>query len=220
MNNYYEKKYLKYKLKYLELSKNNIQLGGSNDNEILTFSINNDSSYLLECGQHVIIENITYESKPENPNYKLLENHNILSKCVGTVLSHKQGELVLIDVMTTGGEFITKIKFNKENFYIAKITLKKFKHHIYGLVNSRDDLPNNILYLNKQNYNDKDNHLIPLPMSEPIKENNLEKSIEYLHIRLNILENKLNNHYHDIPTTGMRTYTNQHPFYKEVDDHT
>jgi len=38
--------------------------------------------------------------------------------------------------------------------------------------------------------------------------------IKTLEERLKKLENKFNNHYHDIPTTGVREFDVQHPFYK------
>jgi len=38
--------------------------------------------------------------------------------------------------------------------------------------------------------------------------------IKTLEDRLKKLENKFNNHYHDIPTTGVREFDVQHPFYK------
>ena len=57
---------------------------------------------------------------------------------------------------------------------------------------------------------------LPKPTSPVPTAPNLDYTLQIktLEDRLKKLENKFNNHYHDIPTTGVREFDVQHPFYK------
>ncbi len=45
--------------------------------------------------------------------------------------------------------------------------------------------------------------------------NNLRERLSNLELKNERLERKLNNHYHELPTSGMRLYEEQHPFFKK-----
>ena len=47
-------------------------------------------------------------------------------------------------------------------------------------------------------------------------ENPIEKQIKLLQERLDSLENKFKNHYHDIPTSGVKEFEEQHPYFKRA----
>ena len=40
-----------------------------------------------------------------------------------------------------------------------------------------------------------------------------DKVIERLEEKLNNVKHELNNHYHELPTTGMRLFESKHPYY-------
>jgi hypothetical protein len=47
-------------------------------------------------------------------------------------------------------------------------------------------------------------------------ENPIEKQIKLLQERLDSLEKNFKNHYHDIPTSGVKEFEEQHPYYKRA----
>jgi hypothetical protein len=54
-----------------------------------------------------------------------------------------------------------------------------------------------------------------IKVTEQEQINNLRERISNLEFKNEKLERKLNNHYHELPTSGMRLYEEQHPFFKK-----
>lgn len=126
-------------------------------------------------------------------------------------LTKKKNKLSNIDTRYGNGDFVTKGKVRKSNN--NTIELYNDDDDNETLYDAKD-FPQGVKFKkNGQNIEDpnqfiKNNHEIT-----KIKEQIIE-----LEKKFNQLENKLDNHYHILPTSGMKQFENSHPYYnKKID---
>ncbi len=203
----WEKKYLKYKIKYLKLSLNLKNQKGSGDvptnNQILEWP---RDYKLIDAGANF------YQVENFIPTDKFAKND---LKNVSTLDAHPKGQIEFVDenklylvnikvdnIPWPGWDrnnLLHEYDFTKE--YFSKLFLKK--------IISTDN-------------NDKYN--LPLEQKELINSNKMDNEninsndkilqhIKQLEDRLNQLDNKLENHYHILPTSGMKNFEQSHPYY-------
>jgi hypothetical protein len=178
-------------LKTLEWPKDKDELSNYRN---LTFKIIN----IDKTKTNIDIEGISFENK----NTKMRINDEILIGCTCKILELHSNGIMLGDITNDKNIIISK-KFIFKNYH-GKIVFQWQK------INNKKNSNNKSGSLqNTHNKTEK-----KLVNEEVIPKNSLENKLKVLENKLKELELQFENHYHDIPTTGIRQFTKQHPFYK------
>lgn len=203
----YERKYLKYKVKYLKLhllEKQQNLIGGSFDEVILP--MDNDKIKIgdvLEINQNKESENCINLSNDEN--------NKIFSRNVFV----KKGRVIEI----SSNELINGYKSNINNSQDDIVYDKNA-----GITLEDDNKNKTTYYYNNFTHNGLKEAQIPFFKIND--ENNkfekeflvIKEQIGILEKKINNIEYKLDNHYHNMPTSGMKQFEKSHPYYgKKID---
>jgi hypothetical protein len=198
----FEKKYLKYKLKYLELK----LIGGGN-----TYIWPDDYKKLEKLEQ---LQSRKFKIKSFD-NVKKLEYINTNTNSINNEISTNKLINSICNIFRVDNEILNLIN----------VSVNQSPHSPYNITNIvyKDKLNKIRLEeidsdINTDNKNEEKNYNVNTNITdrkENLKlKNNLELEINKLKERLEKLENEFENHYHDMPTTGIRQFKNQHPYYK------
>lgn len=207
MNNeiYYKKKYLTYKIKYLK-QKLNTQSGGSEE----------DISLVLPKDISKIIPkkfNVSEKSNPFIINRFVVNNNKELETILNEKLKNKTAHIwfeTKTDIyLTLNDEELRKISYTDDknesiNIEVYNLFRENKIDKLYITINKK--------YINEEY--DLDDNTNLLEKEDPNKK--IQLQINLLKEELDKLKNEFSNHYHDIPTTGMRQFEQSHPFYKKI----
>jgi len=193
----YESKYLKYKLKYLKLYLS-LQKGGFKEE----IKWPQDLGKIKEGDKLKIINIYQYHYKVRDGDYNTRLQSLLKTKPTCIVYSVTPQEILL------GFNIDTEYRISE-----AKFTLDEFPQ---GLLFEKDipdteNLANEQVVPNNPNknqaipYDQKNDQVIPYNPIE-YRINNLEKQIA-------VIEKRLTNHYHILPTSGMKDFEDSHPYY-------
>lgn len=212
----YKNKYIKYKQKYL-----NIQKGGTHD-EIIHWP----DDYTK------IILNDFYEIVMDNGTKEIINNINKKNRDYATDQNKQYGEghHKYHDMITSG---IVNIPARADSLQLSNgknesaYTLRDF-HNGFELKHIRSNNLNDPVNLNDQKKSNESDQII----HEQNKSNDsdqiihkqnkllekLQDRIKKLEEKQNMLEHSLNNHYHILPTSGIKHFEELHPYYnKKID---
>lgn len=188
----YEQKYIKYKLKYFKLllESKSEQKGGII--EIIAWPY---QAYKIKPGDILQIDYFgTYENL-NDWNYPILLTHPI-----GKVFESDEKNLVLKDLKAS-----TKGENGKDVEPLEEYTFNAYEY------------PKGIFF-RKINLSDNKNLNITNENSNITNKNdieNLQEQIKQLENKQKELESKLENHYHILPTSGMKSFEQSHPYYNK-----
>jgi len=194
----YENKYLKYKLKYLKLSLS-LQKGGRKEQIYWPMDFKK-----IDVGnklQFISFTTNTYIEDNSNDYKKKL--YTLLSKKpIGKVTSVSDKEIVIqLDKIIDN---ITEVRFNITDFPLG-IDFEKDIPDTENdqVVGFNPDKNNQVVGFNP----DKNNQVIGF--------NPNEFKIMKLETKIAEIEKRLTNHYHILPTSGMKDFEESHPYYNK-----
>jgi len=194
----YENKYLKYKLKYLKLSLS-LQKGGRKEQinwpmDFKRIDVDNKLEFISFTTTTSIEDNAS--------DYKKKLNTLLSKNPIGKVTSVSDKEIVIkLDKITDN---LTEVRFNITDFPLGI----KFKKDI-------PDTENNKVVRFNPDKNDQVIGFNPNKNDQVIGFNPNEFRIMKLETKIAEIEKRLTNHYHILPTSGMKDFEESHPYYNK-----
>ena len=232
----FQNKYLKYKNKYLDLKNKITQKGGSTINTLKQQSIN--------VGDLVRVTTTTRDGTTVREGLITEKSVDMKTQLSLFIILHPDGnnqfeviqdsntKIVKIDKIINIGDFVRVTNLTRdgtttvrEGLIINKLV--DMKTHLPLFIIQLQDNTNSFEVIQDSNTKieiiDK-MYTLPKPykrddmnikLTEQEQINNLRERISNLEFKNEKLERNLNNHYHELPTSGMRLYEEQHPFFKK-----
>lgn len=222
---YYKKKYLSYKLKYLQTKLT--QNGGGKIELILPDDIKKikkiNEGGISSKSSEFIIKHIETDARLECDIDKSLQrflNKNIKDKKAHIWFETENQIYLIIDNIK-----YKKLKFTEKNgedidFDFSKLLENKCLMSILIEIEQENVIENkqqiDINYKEKiQNQQQKDVQQKDIQKEDINYIEKIQNQIDALKNEIEKLKNEFDNHYHDLPTTGIRQYTKEHPFLKK-----
>lgn len=202
----YESKYIKYKLKYLKLC---LQMGGVE--EIINWP--EDYKKINQNDFLVVVEDDNFNKSFQDMKNKRKElnqaqvndDNRYITKGKARQITKNQIELYNNDAETIFyfNEFPSGIRFERKNENQNEKQEEKSEGN-----NANQNKEEKQQELSNQKPNTEESSNLE----------KIQKQIKELEKRQNELERKLDNHYHVLPTSGMKQFEELHPYYNEKID--
>lgn len=191
-------KYLKYKNKYIELKKQIAGVSYLVGKEKLSFP---KDWKKINYGDKILINNVSYTKKNNDSDVDIKN----LIDCRASVLEIYDKGLYLDKIYKTIGKNAGK------PFFEGDLNLTK---NLHINTDNYDDLI--IEFQIDEDKNESNNEFINEKNIDNVELiNMLKEKISNLESKIEKLESNLKNHYHDVPTTGMKLYDEQHPYFRK-----
>lgn len=216
----YEQKYIKYKIKYLKLNllQKTKLYGGSNN--IISWP----SEYKkINQGDYVEIV-IDEKSKPDLENKSSSSKSNLTTKGKVRRISDENIELYdnKSETLYNKNEFKNGINLKKIDIISLdeQINLLE-KKSSRELGSNKEHFETLKKRLNELNSNKEQIYALEKRLNELSSDKGLnsnKEQIENLKEKINKIDNKLENHYHILPTSGIKQFEEAHPYFnKKID---